>query len=409
LAAFLLILLAFAGLAGYVGGRDLWRHSQYRAIRQALDRRDFADARARLGRCLNSWPRDAALRLLAARAARQTGDYREAERELDLCEELAGDADTIELERALLTAQGSDPTKVEGYLLARLEKQPAQAVLILEALAQGYLKTQRLAEALGCLDRWLEREPSNVQALLWHGQVLERWNQLGEAVASYRRAVAANPGHEKGRRLLALALVRSDQAGEAAEHLERLRRRAADPELLLGLARCRRCLGQVDEARRLLDEVLARQARHAEALSERGKLALQTGRPAEAERWLRRALAQAPYDRETNYTLYLCLRQRGRAGEAARALERVERIRADLQRVAELRQKVAASPRDPSLRCEVGQIFLRNGQAEAGLRWLHSALELEPGHAAAREALARYQRQTGKKTRRNADAAEQSR
>jgi tetratricopeptide (TPR) repeat protein len=291
---------------------------------------------------------------------------------------------------------GAPPARVEGYLLSRLRGEPPEADLIFEALAQGYLKTHRLPEALHCLDRWLEHQPDNVQALLWRGQVLERWNDLEEAVASYRQAVAVDPGHEKARRLLALALVRSDRATEAVERLELLRQQCADTEVLLGLARGRRSLGQVDEARGLLDEVLATQPQNAEALSERGKLALQTGRAAEAEDWLRQALALAPYDRETNYTYYLCLRQQGREEEAARALEAVERIRADLQRVSELRQRIAASPRDAALRCEIGVIFLRNGQAREGLRWLQSALQLDPGHAEARQALARYLQQTGK-------------
>src|SRR5262249_22789589 len=232
-------------------------------------------------------PHDAELHLFAARAARRDGDFVEAEKHLDLCRQLKGHQDAIDLERALLTAQADDPAPVEGYLVSCLEPQPREAVLILQVLAQGYLKTQRPAEALSCLDRWLEHQPDDVQALLWRGQVLERWNDLEGAVASYRRAVAADPTHEKARRLLALALVRSDRAREAAEHLERLPRSSADAEVLLGLARCRRSMGQGDEARRLLDQLLAREPRHAEALCERGKLALQSGRPAQAEGWLR--------------------------------------------------------------------------------------------------------------------------
>jgi tetratricopeptide (TPR) repeat protein len=394
LVGFLLTLLALAGLAAYLGARQRWRESEFRAVRQALDRRDFARARTLLARCLERWPQDAELRLLAAQAARRGGDFAEAEKQLVLCQQLKGDPDGINLERALAVAQDNDPAEVGAYLFSHARRGPEEAALVFEASAQGYLKTQRLDQALHCLDRWLEHRPDNVQALLWRGQVLERWNELEEAVSSYRRAVAADPGHEQARRLLALALARSDRAREAAGYLERLPGRRADPEILLGLARCRRSLGQVDEARRLLDEVLALQPRHAEALGERGKLALHTGRPAEAEGWLNRALAQAPYDRDTNYTFYLCLEQQGRKEEAARALEKVERIRADLQRVSDLRRQVAASPHDPSLRCQVGILFLRNGQTEQGLRWLRSALQIDPRHAESLAALAKYAPQT---------------
>jgi predicted Zn-dependent protease len=399
--AFTVTLLALAGLSVYAGGRYFWRYYQCHAAQQALHRRDFAAARALLTRCLQSWPEDAELCLLAAQAARRDGDYEEADKLLGQCQQLGGDRGAIELERALGISQGGDPARVEDYLLARQQKKPAEADLILEALAQGYLKTHRLPEALHCLDRWLERQPENVQALLWRGQVLERWNDLEEAVASYRRAVAADPGHDKARRLLALALVRSDRAGEAVALLDSLRQQyTEDAEILLGLARGRRCLGQLDEACRLLDEVLTAQPNNAEALSERGKLALQTGRVAEAEAALRRALALAPYDRETNYTFYLCLRQQGREDEAARILQTVERIRADLQRVSELRQQVAAAPHNASLRCEAGLIFLRNGQTREGLRWLQSALQIDPSHAEARRALARYATQDAGQPRR---------
>jgi tetratricopeptide (TPR) repeat protein len=389
-AAYFLTLVALAGVAVYTGGRHFWRQSQFRAVEQALERRDFSEARALLGECLKHWPQDAELRLLAARAARQDGDFAEADKQLELCQRLQGNQDGINLERVLLTAQMGDPDRVEGYLLSYPNRPASEAVLVFEAFAQGYFKTQRLNESLYCLDRWLKEQPDNVQALLWRGQVLERRNDLEEAVASYRRAVAQDPDDDKSRRLLALALVRSDRAKEAVEHLERLRRHSTDTEILLGLARCRRSLGQVDEARRLLDEVLAREKRHAEALSEHGKLALQTGQPVEAERWLRRALVEAPYDRETNYTLYLCLVQQEREQDAAEVLETVERIRADLQRVSELRRQVAASPRDPSLRYEAGMIFLRNGQKAEGLRWLRSALELNPSYPEALAALAKY-------------------
>jgi tetratricopeptide (TPR) repeat protein len=392
LVGFLLTLLALVGFAAYLGARQWRRAHEFRAVRQALDRRDYAQARALVARCLDRWPQDAEVRLLAAQAARRGGDFAEAEKQLALCQQLQGDPDGIRLERVLAIAQEGDPTRVEGYLLSP-DRRPEEAVLVFEAFAQGYLKAQRPSEALYCLDHWLKHQPANVRALLWRGQVLERWNELEEAVASYRRAAAADPDHEQAERLLALALARSDRAEEAVGRLERLRR-PGDVEVLLGLARCRLSLRQPDEARRLLDEVLAQDPRNAEALGERGKLALHTGRPAEAESWLNRALAQAPYDRDTNYTLYLCLEQQKRKAEAARVLEKVERIRTDLQRVSDLRRQVAASPRDASLRSQVGVIFLRNGQTEEGLRWLRSALQLDPHHAEAREALAKYAPQT---------------
>src|SRR5262249_17011567 len=150
--------------------------------------------------------------------------------------QLRGDPDAGTFERALLAAQRGEPDRVGGYLLSRLEGRAAEAGLVYEALARGYLRTDRPAEALDCLDRWLGHPPDDVAALLWRGQVLERWNDPEGALDSYRRAVAADPADGKGRRLLALALVRADRAREAVEHLELLRRQGPDAEVLLGLA-----------------------------------------------------------------------------------------------------------------------------------------------------------------------------
>src|SRR5207247_222367 len=114
--ALALILLALGGLAAYAGGGRLWLHFQRRAVQQALERRDFAEARVRLTRCLHSWPRDPELHLLAARAARRDGAYAEAGEHLEHCRRLGGDEDALTLERAMLIAQEDDPGRVEGFL-----------------------------------------------------------------------------------------------------------------------------------------------------------------------------------------------------------------------------------------------------------------------------------------------------
>src|SRR5262245_31365371 len=124
LAALLLTLAALVGLAAYLGGRQLWGDSQYRTIQQALDRRDFAQARALLAQRLQHAPQDAELRLLVARAARRDGDFAEAEKQLAHCRQLKGDPNLIDLERALLTAEADDPARVEGYLFSGLKRPP---------------------------------------------------------------------------------------------------------------------------------------------------------------------------------------------------------------------------------------------------------------------------------------------
>lgn len=400
LRAVVVLALLGLGLATYFLSASLLRASRRHTVQQALDVRDYADANTRLAHLLRSAPDDREWLLLAARAARLAGDFPLANRHLDRLYDLGGDRRAGTLERALLTCQAGDLTSVENLLLAHLAEQPADSEIILETLTEAYLKARRLPEARECLKRWLQRQPDNVQALLWQGQAREWWGDLDEAINSYRQAARIDPANPRARRLLALALIRSDRAPEGVELLEALGHDDGDVELQLALARGRRCLGQTAEAQRLLEKVLAREPNNADALTEQGKLALQNGKPDLAESPLRRAIAASPFDREANYTYYLCLRQLAHDEEADKVLQKVEQIRTDLQRVSELRRQVIVRPRDPSLRCEVGLIFLRNGQPSEGLRWLHSALQLDPNNVQAKHALALAQKQLPKEERR---------
>jgi predicted Zn-dependent protease len=47
-------------------------------------------------------------------------------------------------------------------------------------------------------------------------------------------------------------------------------------------------------------------------------------------------------------------------------------------------------PHDPALRSEAGAILMRNGLKQDGLRWLFSALQTDPEHAATHALLADY-------------------
>src|SRR5207245_67253 len=119
------------------------------------------------------------------------------------------------------------------------------------------------------------------------------------------------------------------------------------PEVRLGIARCRRRLGQADEARRLLDALAAEAPGSGEVLWERGQLDLDGGRPAEAEKWRRRAARASPHDRRVHYSLSRCLLAQGRRQEAEPVNARVARIDADLRRLSRVRDEVGVDTRHP--------------------------------------------------------------
>jgi tetratricopeptide (TPR) repeat protein len=370
-----------------------WYH--LRAARADLQRYHNPEAIRHLQACLHAWPDDPEALLLAARAARRAGAYADADRLLQKYQQARGLDDPGSFEQLLLSAERT-VDQVIDVCHRRVDQGDPEAPLILEAVARGCWRQYRLNEARLCLDRWLQLQPENPQALCLDGQFrLDYQHAPAAAVASYRRAVQIDPDHEEARLGLAVALLESKDYADALPHLEHLGRvRPENLRVRVGLAECRYSLGQADEARRLVEGVLAEQPEYAPALALRGRLALDGGSPAEAETWLRRAAERDPRDYQARYNLILCLHQNGHEEEAKRLERELKQRDEDVRRFDEIIQRdLARNPRDPALHCTLGRLLLRGGHVEEGLRWLHSALRLDPQYAPAHQALREYHRQ----------------
>jgi tetratricopeptide (TPR) repeat protein len=396
--------LLLLGVGGYFLGRQFWARQHLQQAREALQRRDFPEALSHLQRCLEVWPQDPASHLLAAQAARRAGLLEEAERHLLVCARLPAAPEALRLEHNLLQATAGDLAAVEADLLDRVRRQSPDAVVILEALTAGHVRMQHLPQALYCADELLRREPDHVQGLLWHGWVMERLNRFTEALEDYRRAVDLRPDDVWARLSLGEVLLYLNRPGDALEHFTYLHDRqpdavASNAAVRLGLARCRRGLGETEEARDLLDVLVRESGQEAQILSERGQLALEEGQEAAAEEWLRRALALAPHDRTTNFALSQCLRRRGKPEEARRYQQEVERLDADWKRLTELRQALLKLSWAPAQRREAGLLCLRLGREQEGLAWLLGSLQEDPRQPEVHQALADYFERAGQPER----------
>lgn len=388
----LLAVAAVLGFGGYWWAGYSEARTHYRAAEQAADRRDWKAARESLKDALRLWPDRPEVHLLAARVERRLEHLGEAGKHLDACERLqGGPTEPVKVERALVRVHDGGLADVEAYLRDRVRQDDPAAVEILDILAGALEIGYRDAEAHWCLLDLLRRQPDHFDALVRAGRTARNMGWHEDAIQYYEKALRVRPDVDVVRTALAETQVGYGRHDQAREHFERLRERdPQNPAVRYGLALCAVAAGDADTALRLFNQLLAANPNNWVVLNERGKLAVQLDRPADALPDLLKAESLAPPDAAPTH-LVGCLHLLGRHDEARKYQEKVDRIQADRRRSAELGDLIREKhSNDPELRYELGRVLLRLGKQRDAVHWLRSALEKDPGHRKSHEALAEF-------------------
>src|SRR5437016_7419580 len=114
LRALLVLLVLLPGAA--FGGWYLVADYHIRAAQRDLDNLDFAGGIAHLNARLKMYPTDVQAHFLLARTARRGSAFEDAEHHLDICQELGGTNNAIDLERMLLLVQQGDLSGLDKSL-----------------------------------------------------------------------------------------------------------------------------------------------------------------------------------------------------------------------------------------------------------------------------------------------------
>ena len=158
------------GLDQAPNGAFYWDEAQ-----KAMEEREFGLAQQHLAKCLQTWPLNAEAHFLMARACRreQGPSYQSSWRKLLVeAAQLEWPKDQITFEIQLQQAQMGDVWSVESTLKEALKTKPAAEVdMILEALAEGYLKNHSLAKILELTGPWIERSPEDWLPHLYRGHI----------------------------------------------------------------------------------------------------------------------------------------------------------------------------------------------------------------------------------------------
>jgi predicted Zn-dependent protease len=217
----------------------------------------------------------------------------------------------------------------------------------------------------------------------------------------FRRVLQLDPTRRSARRQLAEALVALGGYEEAVEHWELFARETPDdPRVVSMLARCYNFVGRRDEAHQLLDAAIARDPDNGMCLRARGQIALMDDQKADAERWLRRAVAVMPDDHQSHWLLFEALRQQGKKQEAEEQNRKADAVKERTARLTELQsRKLSEFPLDPALHYEMGALLIRTGRGDVGEQWLLNAIALDPDHQPSHAALAAYYESRGDRTK----------
>jgi predicted Zn-dependent protease len=381
-----------------------WAWHQFRSAKKALSQYHPEEARESLTACEKVWFFSPNVHLLLSRAARQNGDLETAAQELHICQRLTGEAtNETAFEWALLQASAGNLHEVDEYLQKLVNRAPEAGPLVWEALVEGYLRVYRNSDAMFCLDIWLKRHPDDVRALELRGLTLVTGRGVVRGTEDYRRVLDLDPTRRQTRWRLIEGLINLGSYEEAAENLEIYARgQPESPAVASRLARCYILLNRREEARQLLDRMLAKHPDDGPCLRVRGQFALTESSDAtaaqDAEGWMRRAAAILPDDYQTQWLLFETLRRQGKSDEANEQHKKAEAVKDRTERISDLRSReLAERPFDPALHYEMGVLLIRTGHADIGERWLHSSLGLDPNYKPAHAALADYYERTGKK------------
>jgi thioredoxin-like negative regulator of GroEL len=398
----LLLVLVGAGIAAPF----LWANYHLRAAQQAIERFRFEEAQQHIDQCLKVRSGSAAVHLLAAQTARRRDAYEEAEQHLNATIKLGGTTKETMLERLLLSAQQGSIESIETSLRARVAEGDAESLLVLEAIAKGYIGRFWYAEALVSLNMLLERQPDHPQALLmraklWVGRVQKGEKERDDdAMRDFRRLLELQPTYE-ARVGYAGSLYRSGQVWEALCRFKALyQENPGDAEVLLGLARCLFATADISTARRFVDELLAAQPDHAAGLLERARLALYAGGLPEAEDFLRRAAAAAPrHDCDALRLLCQGLEAQHKDDAARRYTKELDEREAAGLEIERLTLQANREPDNVALRCEVAMKLLAVGREADGMGTLLLVLDQDPRHPQARKLVIDYFERTGQTRR----------
>jgi tetratricopeptide (TPR) repeat protein len=391
-----LMLLALCAVGFYLRGVT-FAPGEGSNVRRALDLGQVNEAAIALERWLKASPDSAEAHYLKARLAWSVSNLRAAEEELTRATELGYTEQQTARLKGLLLARGDRKSDAERLLRYELDASHGADPEVAESLVGIYMGSFRLNDATSVLERWAKAAPQDARPYILQAEIDLRTEASTEVlIERYQQALARDGSLNPARLGLAKALHTSHRFSEAAAaYATYIARQPEDPLGYLGAGQNALEMGDDAQAQRLLEGALALAPHDSEVLAARATLELNRGQLDKALTLFDQAVKADPFDHWNHYQRMLVLARLGRKAEAALERQKVERLKSENDRFAELTRLLLRNPLDPKLRSEAASWLMVHGHEDEAVDWANLVLQTDPTHSAMNRLLADHFRKNG--------------
>lgn len=242
-------------------------------------------------------------------------------------------------------------------------------------LAGLYLDEHRVDDAQRLLEEAVKQVPGNGTKFMLVGFVTAH-RSLADGERVLRGFVASEPDNYDLRLALGDLLLRTDSKEAIAAYDEVVRRDDTGPEGLLArdrLAAVAVAQTRYDDANTLVEQVLKKNSRDADALALRGEMRLLQGKAADAIEDLRATVRDQPKNVKVQRMLAAAYAANGNPGLAQQSL----------------RSAIDLIPGDVTLRIELARMLTQDHKADQAVTLMEETVRSAPQDAQAREELVR--------------------
>ncbi len=351
---------------------------------------------------------------LLARLNQKLSQFEEFSKHIKMFSDLGGDPNIARREEILFRATTGEARALMSELANLLIDQEGDADEVCSAFANGFLVDQEFEQAFVLIDQWKINFPDDPRPHAANGRVQDYLSNNAVAEKEYNDALLKCPSHYPSAFALGRLYLESQHPREALELYSRCLSMGKNAAAKIGAAKCYRQLGDTEQARKLLLEVidlpreelvisyryLGEVLEGEPAALELGSIELGAGNNEAALKHLTTAYNADPTDLDVRYTRAMAMRQCGQVELGNKELQAVNDSRKALQIADKIVDKI--NPLEPHVeeRVRVGQLYLENGSLRTAEYWLKSALAFDSRSLAAHELLAELYSRKARKDKR---------